>query len=166
MRKLCKKIDQQKGFLTTVIFTLSLIILQGLYSNAESPYESGTIDKQYESTPETLLELEKKWRQASLEILELQKRINEIEREEKLIQKRNLEITLQISHLRELTQKAGALGSDNQEKKLTIKQVKRIAGGRPDPLDMVVSVSKFSITWRQIDNILDKLDEIASKLSQ
>ena len=51
-------------------------------------------------------------------------------------------------------------------KDLKIENVTRFAGGKPEPRDMVVSINKFSITWKQIDAILDKLDEITHTLSR
>jgi septal ring factor EnvC (AmiA/AmiB activator) len=165
MNKLCN-LSQQKALLTTVIFSLFfLIILQGMYSIAQTHKESGTVEKHVARAPETFLVLKGNSKQASSEISKLQRRISEIERKQEDLQNKNMEMTENIAELRDLI-KAFALKSEHQERKLNIEKVKRTAGGRPATRDAMVSVKQLSIVWRQIDNILDKLDEMTNKLSQ
>jgi chromosome segregation ATPase len=130
--------DLPKILLTIVIFTLCLIILQGIQTSAQTPNISGEIEKRIEQTSEAFIELTALLKQASTEISKLNGRLDVLESRERVLQKMYREMTEEMSLLRDLTQRAVA---------------------------MRVSVSQFSIAWNQIDTILDKLDEITHQLS-
>ena len=157
--------DLPKILLTIVIFTLCLIILQGIQTSAQTPHKSGEIEKRIEQTPETFIELTALLKQASTEISKLKGRLDVFESRERVLQNNYREMTEEMSLLRDLTQRAVALKASDRKRSLKIERVNRITGGRPGPKDMMVSVSQYSIAWDQIDTILDKLDEITHKLS-
>ena len=157
--------DLPKILLTIVIFTLCLIILQGIQTSAQTPYKSGEIEKRIEQTPEAFIELTALLKQASTEISKLKGRLDVFESRERVLQNNYREMTEEMSLLRDLTQRAVALKASDRKRSLKIERVNRITGGRPGPKDMMVSVSQYSIAWDQIDTILDKLDEITHKLS-
>jgi len=159
------KMDPPKILLTIVIFTLGLIILQGVPTRAQTSSKSGAIAKRIEPDPEAFIELTAQLKQASREIANLKERLDVLESRERVLQNKHRKMTEEMSRLRNLTQKSAALKAGDRQRNFKIEKVNRITGGRPGPKDMVVSVNKFSITWNQIEAILDKLDEITHKLS-
>jgi chromosome segregation ATPase len=156
--------DLPKILLTIAIFALCLFIFRGIQTNAQTSYNSGEIDKPVE--PEVLIEFSAQLKQASTEISNLEERLAELESREKVLQNRYRDMTEEMSLLRELTQKVAASKTDDRTRSLKIEKVNRITGGRVNPHDMMVSVSQYSIAWKQIDTIMDKLDEIIHELSQ
>jgi chromosome segregation ATPase len=156
--------DLPKILLTIAIFALCLFIFRGIQTNAQTSYNSGEIDKPVE--PEVLIEFSAQLKQASTQISNLEERLAELESREKVLQNRYRDMTEEMSLLRELTQKVAASKTDDRTRSLKIEKVNRITGGRVNPHDMMVSVSQYSIAWKQIDTIMDKLDEIIHELSQ
>jgi chromosome segregation ATPase len=156
--------DLPKILLTIAIFALCLFIFRGIQTNAQTSYNSGEIDKLVE--PEVLIEFSAQLKQASTQISNLEERLAELESREKVLQNRYRDMTEEMSLLRELTQKVAASKTDDRTRSLKIEKVNRITGGRVNPHDMMVSVSQYSIAWKQIDTIMDKLDEIIHELSQ
>jgi chromosome segregation ATPase len=163
--KIIRNIDLPKILLTIVIFTLCLIILQGIQTSAQTPNIFGEIEKRIEQTSEAFIELTALLKQASTEISKLNGRLDVLESRERVLQKMYREMTEEMSLLRDLTQRAVALKAGDRKRSIKIEKINRFTGGRPGPRDMMVSVSQFSITWNQIDTILDKLDEITHQLS-
>ncbi len=163
--KIIRNIDLPKILLTIVIFTLCLIILQGIQTSAQTPNISGEIEKRIEQTSEAFIELTALLKQASTEISKLNGRLDVLESRERVLQKMYREMTEEMSLLRDLTQRAVALKAGDRKRSIKIEKINRFTGGRPGPRDMMVSVSQFSIAWNQIDTILDKLDEITHQLS-
>jgi chromosome segregation ATPase len=156
--------DLPRILLTIAIFTLCLFIFRGMQTNAQTSYNSGEIDKPVE--PEVLIEFSAQLKQASTQISKLEERLAVLESREKVLQNKYRDMTEEMSLLRDLTQKVAALKTDDRTRSLKIEKVNRITGGRVNPHDMMVSVSQYSIAWKQIDTIMDKLDEIIHKLSQ
>ena len=72
----------------------------------------------------------------------------------------------EISLARKLAEKTLASASDGQAAGVTIEKVKRVTGGKPEKTDMMVGVVQIEAVWKQIDYILDKLDEITESLSE
>lgn len=163
--KTLDNIGLPKILLTIVIFMLCLFILQGMPTSAQTASKSGEIEKRLEPTPEDFIELIAQLKQASTEISKLTGRLDVLESRQRLLQNKYRDMTEEMSLLRDHTQRAVALQAGDRKRTFKSEKVNRITGGRPGPKDMVVSVSQFSITWNQIDTILDKLDEIAHKLS-
>jgi chromosome segregation ATPase len=163
--KTIRNMDLPKILLTIVIFTLCLIILQGIQTSAQTPNISGEIEKRIEQTSEAFIELTALLKQASTEISKLNGRLDVLESRERVLQKMYREMTEEMSLLRDLTQRAVALKAGDRKRSIKIEKINRFTGGRPGPRDMMVSVSQFSIAWNQIDTILDKLDEITHQLS-
>ena len=155
-----------KILLTIAIFALCLFIFRGMQTSAQATYNSGEIEKPNEPAPEVLIEFSAQLKQASTEISQLEERLAEMESREKVLQNKHREMTEEMSLLRDLTHKAVALKTDDRTRDLKIDKVNRITGGRVNPHDMMVSVSQYSIAWKQIDTIMDKLDEIIHELSQ
>ena len=104
--------------------------------------------------------------QAKAEISELKARLQATESRETVLQDQYGDLQRQLSLLRGQIQRPGASPADDRKSGLKIEKTTRFTGGKPEPLDMVVSINKFSITWQQIDAILDKLDEITHTLSR
>lgn len=156
--------DLPKILLTIAIFTLCLFIFRGMQTNAQTSYNSGEIDKPVE--PEVLIEFSAQLKQAATQISKLEERLAVLESREKVLQNRYRDMTEEMSLLRDLTQKVVALKTNDRTRSLKIEKVNRITGGRVNPHDMMVSVSQYSIAWKQIDTIMDKLDEIIHELSQ
>jgi chromosome segregation ATPase len=156
--------DLPKILLTIAIFTLCLFIFRGMQTNAQTSYNSGEIDKPVE--PEVLIEFSAQLKQASTQISKLEERLAVLESREEVLQNKYRDMTEEMSLLRDLTQKVAALKTDDRTRSLKIEKVNRITGGRVNPHDMMVSVSQYSIAWKQIDTIMDKLDEIIHELSQ
>jgi hypothetical protein len=156
--------DLPRILLTIAIFSLCLFIFRGMQTNAQTSYNSGEIDKPVE--PEVLIEFSAQLKQASTQISKLEERLAVLESREKVLQNKYRDMTEEMSLLRDLTQKGAVLKTDDRTRSLKIEKVNRITGGRVNPHDMMVSVSQYSIAWKQIDTIMDKLDEIIHKLSQ
>jgi chromosome segregation ATPase len=135
-----------------------------MQTNAQTSYNSGEIDKPVE--PEVLIEFSAQLKQAATQISKLEERLAVLESREKVLQNRYRDMTEEMSLLRDLTQKVVALKTNDRTRSLKIEKVNRITGGRVNPHDMMVSVSQYSIAWKQIDTIMDKLDEIIHELSQ
>ena len=159
------KIDLPVIIPVIIVLTLCLVIFQGMQTNAQVPAKSGEAGIQYEPTPEAFIELTAQLKQAVAEISQLKARLQATESRGRILQNQYGELTRQLSLLSGLIQRSNALKADDRKKRLNIETVARLSGGRPGPKDMVVSINKFSITWNQIDTILDKLDEITRKLS-
>ena len=71
----------------------------------------------------------------------------------------------EISLVGKLAEKTLASVSEGQAAGVTIEEVKRVTGGRPGKTDMMVGVGQIEAVWKQVDYILDKLDEITELLS-
>jgi chromosome segregation ATPase len=160
-----ENMNPPKILLTIVAITLCTIIFQGTLTRAQTANNSGEIEKRIEPTPVAFIELAAQLKQASMKISTLEQRLDVLETRQSVLQKKYHEMTGEMSRLRDLTQSAVALKADDREERLKIEKAKRFTGGRPRPKDMVVSISQFSITWNQIDTILDKLDEITRQLA-
>lgn len=163
--KAFEKLDSPKILLAIVIFTICLIFFQGIHTSAQTPNKSGEIEERMEWRSEAFIELTAQLKEASTEISELKGRLDGLESRERALLKNCREMAEEISRLKDFTQRAVVLTADDRKRSLKIEKVTRITGGRSGPKDMVVSVSQFSITWNQIDAILDKLDEITRLLS-
>ena len=157
--------DLPKILLTIVIFTLCLIIFQGMQTRAQTPIKSGEIGKRIEPTPEAFSELAAQLNQASSEIAMLKGRLDVLESRGRVLQNKYRDLTEEISLLKNHTHGVIALKAGDRKRSLKIEKVHRFTGGKPGSRDMMVSVSQFSITWNQIDTILDKLDEITHMLA-
>jgi hypothetical protein len=157
--------DLPKILLTLVIFTLCLIIFQGMPTRAQTPIKSGQIEKRIEPTPEAFSELAAQFNQASSEISQLKGRLDVLESRGRVLRSKYHDLTEEMSLLKNHTHGVISLKACDREKSLKIEEVHRFTGGRTGPRDMMVSVSQFSITWNQIDTILDKLDEITHMLA-
>jgi chromosome segregation ATPase len=159
------KIVPPKILLTIVIFTLCLTIFQGMHTRAQTTNKSGEIEKRIVPNPEAFSELTAQLKQASTKLSKLEERLDGVESRERSLLNNYRELAEEMSRLKDLTHRAVALKADDRKRSSKIKKVHRITGGRPGPKDMVVSINQFSITWNQIDAILDKLDEITQELS-
>jgi len=157
--------DLPKILLTIVISSLCLIIFQGMPTRAQTPINSGEIEKRIEPTPEAFSELTAQLIQASSEIVKLKGRLDVLDSRGRVLQNKYRELTEEMSLLKNNTHRAIALQAGDRKRSLKIEKVHRLTGGRTGPRDMMVSVSQFSITWNQIDTILDKLDEITHMLA-
>jgi hypothetical protein len=157
--------DLPKILLTLVIFTLCLIIFQGMPTRAQTPIKSGQIEKRIELTPEAFSELAAQLNQASSEIAQLKGRLDVLDSRGRVLRNKYHDLTEEMSLLKNHTHRAIALKAGDRKRGLKIEKVHRFTGGRTGPRDMMVSVSQFSITWNQIDTILDKLDEITHMLA-
>ena len=157
--------DLPKILLTIVIFTLCLIIFQGMPTRAQTPIKSGQIEKRIEPTPEAFSELTAQLIQASSEIAELKGRLDVLENRGRVLRSKYHDLTEEMSLLKNHTHGVIALKAGDRKRSLKIEKVHRFTGGKPGSRDMMVSVSQFSITWNQIDTILDKLDEITHMLA-
>ena len=160
------KIDLPVIIPVIIVLTLCLVIFQGMQTNAQVPAKSGEAGIQYEPTPETFIELTAQLKQAVAEISELKARLQATESRGRILQNQYGELTRQLSLLSGRIQSSNALKADDRKKRLKIEKVARVSDGRPGPKDMVVSINKFSITWNQMDAVLNKLDEITQTLSR
>jgi len=161
-----ENLNPPKILLTIVIAALCTIIFQGIHTRAQTTDKSGAIEKRIEPTPAAVVELAAQLKQASSKISALEERLDVLQTRESVLQKKYREMTGEMSRLRDLAQSAVALNTGDLKRRLKIEKTKRFTGGKPGPKDMVVSISQYSITWDQIDTILDKLDEITRKLSK
>jgi len=157
--------DLPKILLTIVISSLCLIIFQGMPTRAQTPIKSGQIEQRIEPTPEAFSELAAQLNQAFSEISELKGRLDVLENRGRVLRSKYHDLTEEMSLLKNHTHGVIALKAGGRKKSLKIEKVHRFTGGRTEPRDMMVSVSQFSITWNQIDTILDKLDEITHMLA-
>jgi hypothetical protein len=157
--------DLPKILLAIVIFTLCLILFQGIQTRAQTPIKSGEIEKRIEPTPEASIELTAQLKQASSEIAKLKGRLDVLESRGRVLRNKYRDLIEEMSLLKNHTHRAIALKAGDRKRSLKIEKVNRFTGGRSGPRDMMVSVSQFSITWNQIDTILDKLDEITDMLA-
>jgi septal ring factor EnvC (AmiA/AmiB activator) len=160
-----ENMNPPKILLTVVVITLCTIIFQDIPTRAQTTDKSGAIEKRIEPTAGAFVELAAQLKQASNKISALEERLDVLETRESVLQKKYRDMTGEISRLRDLAQSAVALRAGGHNRRLKIEKAKRFTGGRPGPKDMVVSISQFSITWNQIDTILDKLDEITRQLA-
>jgi len=164
--KTLKDMNPPKILLTIVIISLCSIILQGMHTSAQTPSKSGEqIERQIQPAPATFSELTAQLEHASAEISELKARLQATASRGRILQDQYGELTRQISLLSGRIQGSNALKADDRKNRLKIEKVARLSGGRPGPKDMVVSINKFSITWDQMDAVLNKLDEITRNLS-
>jgi septal ring factor EnvC (AmiA/AmiB activator) len=154
-----------KILLMIVVIALCTTIFQNIHTRAQTTDKYGATEKRIEPTPVAFVELAAQLKQASSKISALGRRLDVLETRESVLQKEYRDMTGEISRLRDLAQSAVALKAGDHNRRLKIEKAERFTGGRPGPKDMVVSISQFSITWNQIDTILDKLDEIVRKLS-
>ena len=165
--KTLKDMNPPKILLTIVIISLCSIILQGMHTSAQTPSKSGEqIERRIQPAPATFSELTAQLEHASAEISELKARLQATASRGRILQDQYGELTRQISLLSGRIQRSNDLKADDQKKGLKIEKVARLSGGRPGPKDMVVSINKFSITWDQMDAVLNKLDEITQTLSR
>jgi len=149
-----------KTLLTIVISALCLTLFQGMHTKAQTTNKSEAIEAGTGPRSEAFIELTTQLKQASIEIARLKGRLDGLESRERALQNNYRNLTADMTRLRDLTHRAVALKANDRKRSSKIKKVHRITGGRPGPKDMVVSINQFSITWNQIDTILDKLDEI------
>lgn len=77
---------------------------------------------------------------------------------------RNNEVVRQeIKRLEMLLEKRNDPEGSAPRGKEPIESVKRLTGGRPAAKDMMVSPVQLNEVWKQLDMIMDKLDEISSE---
>ncbi len=155
-----KRINK-KGFLT-ILLLISIFLIPNLFNAsfensalAQAQAEGVILAKKQEATGE---------KSDASDIAALQKRIMELERR---IQELHVKNKTMASQMRQLNQIVGkALSKKGTGKGAGIKKVTRIAGGRPGTKDAMVSVAHLVGVWNQMDVIMNKLDEITTKLSQ
>ncbi|CAB1072327.1 hypothetical protein JY97_13030 [Alkalispirochaeta odontotermitis] len=152
--------------LVIAIIMLSLIFFQALCTSAQTSSDAEEIAKQDAPAPEAIIALIAQLKQASAQISKLEARLDLLENRERTLQNKHRELVDEMTILRDLTERAIALNADDRKKPKKIEKVIRLTGGRPGQKDMVVSINKYSITWNQIDTILNKLDEITRILAQ
>ncbi len=153
---------------SAISFLLALFYLfmfQGAQVNAQTHHEPRKSEKKLEPALEKFEELERLFKETSEKVARLQGKIKELERRERALQNRNRALFQEISRLRRFVERASTLESGGQERKPKLRRVKR-TGGRPGKGDAMVSVAAMAAVWSQIDHILDKLDEITTRLSQ
>ena len=93
----------------------------------------------------------------------LRSRVETLEIRQKSLRRQSRAMALEIERLEGLL--GGVAGSRaGGPKRLDIDRVAR-TGGRPDAEDAMVSMAGMLAVWRQIDAILDKLDEVTTALS-
>ncbi len=142
-----------------------LIAFQGTQANSQTLHEPRTSGKKLEAALEKFEELERLFKETSEKLTRLQGKIKELERRERALQNKNKALSREISRLRRFVESVSALESGGQERKPKLRRVKR-SGGRPRKGDAMVSMAAMAAAWTQIDHILDKLDEITTRLSQ
>ena len=92
--------------------------------------------------------------------------IDGLEQRERSLRIEKETLIQEISLVGKLTENALAAASGDQLGRITIDKVKRVGGGRSGEKDMMVGVVELRAVWKQMDYILDKLDEITELLSQ
>ena len=157
-----KKVNSTRVILTIVIVAICAVIFQGMQTNAQAPADNDKKAGNYDPVSNAIKKLTAQLEQANVQIAELEARLQATESRAMVLQSHygdlNRQIALLNGEIREAT--------DDRKSDFAIGKVARFAGGKPGAKDMVVSINKFSITWKQIDAILDKLDEITQTLSQ
>ena len=142
-----------------------VFMFQGTHANAQTQHEPRKSEKKLEPALEKSEELGRLFKETFEKIAGLQGKIKELERRERALQNKNRALFQEISRLRRFVENVSALESGGQERKPKLRKVKRI-GGRPGKGDAMVSMAAMAAVWTQIDHILDKLDEITTRLSQ
>ena len=102
----------------------------------------------------------------SEELAKLDRIINDLKQRERAFRIERETLIQAISLMEKLPENALASASGGQTGRVSIEKVKRVIGGRPGKKDMMVGVVELGIVWKQIDSILDKLDEITDLLSE
>jgi len=161
-----KNMEPPKILLPIAFFTLGSIFFQANYTSAQTSSNTTKIARQDAPAPEAIIALTAQLKQASAQISKLEARLDLLENRERTLQIKYRELVDKMTILRDLTERAIALNADDRKEPKKIEKVVRLTGGRPGQKDMVVSINKYSITWNQIDTILDKLDEITRILAQ
>ena len=104
--------------------------------------------------------------QISDQLAERDRIIYDLKQRERSLRIEKETLIQEISLVGKLSENALAAASGDQFDRITIDKVKRVAGGRPGEKDMMVGVAELTTAWKQMDYILDKLDEITELLSQ
>jgi len=149
--------DQVTSLSVSFLLVLFYVFMfQETHANAQTHHEPAL---------EKSEELGRLFKETFEKIAGLQGKIKELERRERALQNKNRVLFQEISRLRRFVENVSALESGGQERKPKLGKVKRI-GGRPGKGDAMVSMAAMAAVWTQIDHILDKLDEITTRLSQ
>lgn len=148
-------------FLLSACVVLAIFLLfndRGLHAGTETRHELETSEEELDSIREKSPQREEPRKSTSEDLSRLQRRLGQLEIRYK-------DMAREVARLRnDLARLSSTYGS--QEGGPRIGRVRRITGGRPSERDGMVSVAGMVATWQQLDLILDKLDEIATTLSQ
>ena len=142
----------------TVLATFLFFNDDGLHARTETLPELEASEEEPDSAPERSYHRERHRESMSEELSRLQRRVGQLENRYK-------DMDREMSRLKnDLARLSSTCGAERSG--LRIGKVRRITGGRPSKGDGMVSVAGMEATWQQLDHILDKLDEITTKLSQ
>lgn len=93
----------------------------------------------------------------------LRERVETLETRQRVLRRQARAMAYEIERLEGLFGGAAGLRAGDP-RRLDIDRVAR-TGGRPNAKDAMVSMAGMLAVWRQIDAILDKLDEVTTTLS-